>query len=438
MQELEDLPDFADDFATDLSGLPEQGDTTKNGRPSAHASGRQLTQATPVREALPTWATAQLPVSDHDLQQASELAAIASTHQESLLDKSRRVLRNILLRRTQQEAIASSHSSTGLGSTAIMTEMPSTMLHPEDAHQEMQWLPDDEAREVFEQEQLAHALKAQLQAAQFERHDADRANIELLQQTRVKPLSADSAVEHLLELRTAVSRLTVLGRPEAALVLLYEHIEAHVDTCAWAYLEYMQLCEQLELREDFESMRKKYRLQFNRMAPYWHEPNANVLGLVGYSRAASELCAAWAQGTSAAHDVIAAWLIGSMLGRKLVQLPAYHDLFDLFELLETRSQLEQTYSSAQAKLLPASAGAPVLLDALEGQPSEKTDDFVPTVSLLDLDYEFSSDVTLEEKAVKEAERSVTIVKPGNFSVDFNVAGTQLGGLFSVPAELDKK
>jgi hypothetical protein len=63
---------------------------------------------------------------------------------------------------------------------------------------------------------------------------------------------------------------------------------------------------------------------------------------------------------------------------------------------------------------------------------------VPTVSLLDLDYEFSSDVTLEEREVAQSEKAVTIVKTGNFSVDFNVAGTQMGSLPSLPATLDKK
>jgi hypothetical protein len=62
-------------------------------------------------------------------------------------------------------------------------------------------------------------------------------------------------------------------------------------------------------------------------------------------------------------------------------------------------------------------------------------EFVPTVSFLDLDYEFSSDVTLEESEVQQSEKAVTTVKTGNFSVDFNVAGTQLGALPSVPAEL---
>jgi hypothetical protein len=266
-------------------------------------------------------------------------------------------------------------------------------------------------------------------------------NIDSLASIRTRNGADEDAMELLLELRMAADGLSALGRPMAAIDLLQAQIEADAQTCAWAYLECMHICEQMDERGIFESMRKRYRQQFNRMAPYWYEPNANVIGLDGYARAASELCAAWSQGYQHTREVLASWLTGPLLGRKLVQLPAYHDLFDLYEMLEI---LEK---DASKEAIGSSSKAPMMLVSNERSSMEKSHfmethetgfEFVTTVSLLDLDYEFSSDVTLQEGEVAQSEKAVTIVKPGNFSVDFNVAGTQLGGLFSIPAELDKK
>jgi hypothetical protein len=245
--------------------------------------------------------------------------------------------------------------------------------------------------------------------------------------------SEEAALEHLLELRTTVEGLCALGRPQEAALLLATHIGLEPHTTAWAYLEYMQLCERLDKPDEFAQMRHAYRKQFNRMPPYWHEPNANVLGLDGYSRAASELCSAWSRGPQAAQQLIQAWLVGAPIGRKFVQLPAFHDLFDLYELLEFANTLEPAAMPVgQVPVREASVVQPGNLDANDDA------DFLPTVSLLDLDYEFSSDVTLDRREAERAETSVTIVKPGEFSLDFNLEGEQTGGLFSQPSPLAEK
>ena len=269
----------------------------------------------------------------------------------------------------------------------------------------------------------------------------DQENIDLLSKIQAKPSQGESAMEHLLDLRMAVNGLCALGRPRAAIDLLQAHIDDNAQTCAWAYLESMKICEQINERDTFELIRKRYRHQFNRMAPYWFEPNANVIGLDGYARATGELCAAWSQGYQHAGEVIASWLTGPQLGRKLVQLPAYHDLFDIYEMLEFLGQASrtETLSSASRETLEAVQNqSNQLIRTQVLETNETVFDFVPTVNLLDLDYEFSSDVTLQQGEVDQSEKAVTIVKPGNFSVDFNVAGTQLSGLFSRPAELEKK
>lgn len=494
---LEDSPDLAHDFATDLSGLPEP--VVRQTQPTAaNASEADNSAALPAATsaATPTptvvisdlldtspalLAKASLPAVDVPLNPAPDAPAFVQQEEgrassapewaqpkgaqsklepdlrdeqgdamrdaswrkpeRGLLSMSKRVLGNMLRRRAQREELSAASASqlpTENSSTSHhSTAQPSTLLH-EHLDDATQMLYDEEAQEAFEQELLAQQLSAGLHAG----YDPHRSNIELLAQTRISPLQGETAMEHLLELRTAASGLCALGRPEAAAKLLEEHIAADPSTCAWAYLEHMHVCEQIGWRDEFEIMRKNYRHQFNRMAPYWHEPNSNVLGLDGYARAAGELCTAWAQGVAYAHNTLASWLIGPLLGRKLVQLPAYHDLFELYEMLEYLDpQSDATHAGSkpieQAVAFKQSDG---LLGAIFSvSPEDMVEqEFVPTVSLLDLDYEFSSDVTLQEKEVQQSETAVTIVKTGNFSVDFNVAGTQMGALSSVTAELAKK
>jgi hypothetical protein len=488
---IEELPHLASDFATDLSGLPgspsysEKVDrdhalgyfdpltATDSATPAAthsaleHASlpGAGSTQTpTPVpqsksepisdsgelmrspKEALTTPDWAQRPVVASSpaafLPGANESVALSWKNKDSgLLSMSKRVLGNILKRKARRDSLHSSHLSSQ--STVSLHHdsagLSTQVLRYEDDHESAQLNFDHEAQFAFDQEMR----EQHLESIQVPAYDPDLANIDLLSKTKAIAQNGESAMEHLLELRTAVSGLAALGRPEGAAHLLEEHIAAEPATCAWAYLEYMNLCEQMQQRDDFEAMRKQYRLQFNRIAPYWHEPNSNVLGLDGYSRAASELCAAWTQGTKHAHQTLAAWLIGPMLGRKLVQLPAYHDLFELYEMLEfvehEKSLEISAASGAKKNILGQRNPTDALLNSLDAAPIEIDEqDFVPTVSLLDLDYEFSSDVTLEEREVRQSEKAVTVVKTGNFSVDFNVAGTQMGSLVSTPADLGKK
>ncbi len=441
---IEDTPDLATDFATDVPGFPEhkpyaldisQVDDFKV--PTAEIQP-PISAALPAEDIVsPSWAQPKhktLP----DLPTEEELVALSwKAKESSLLGMSKRVLGNILRRRSDKEAVAHSHlSSQTEHATITSSDEELSLSYSGDQDDATQMLHDEEAQLAFEQELLVQ----QLNSSDSGGYELDQANIDPLTHTRIMPQSGEKAMEHLLELRTAVSGLCALGRIEGAARLLEQHVSADPSTCAWAYLEYMQICEQVELREDFESMRKRYRLQFNRMSPYWHEPNSNVLGLDGYARAAGELCAAWSQGREQAYSTLSSWLIGPMLGRKLVQLPAYHDLLDLYELLEflDSQEVNPIVEAASAVLQ-----TPVLLAAAQAThdlnaASDTGHDFVPTVSLLDLDYEFSSDVTLEERDVALAEKAVTIVKTGNFNVDFNLAGEELDSSASVPVEFDKK
>ncbi len=486
---LEDSPDLANDFATDLSGLSEGESGYKTVEKQIAETTKHFSVDPPAISDAPIWSEAggldvlentqfvlatserpqPIPLDQATPQQViTEQAAPVITEppppapqwaqpktaaipkQEALPDvvwqrqdtglfsTLKRVLSKKPSLHSGRDVLSSAHSQLDAQeSIHASTGAPSTLVR-EDLDDATQMLYDEEAQEAFEQELLAQQLSAGLQAG----YNPDRANIELLSQTRAMPHSDEGAMEHLLELRTAVSGLCALGRPEGAVKLLEEHIAADPTTCAWAYLEYMQMCEQIGLRDEFEAVRKNYREHFNRMAPYWHEPNSNVLGLDGYARAAGELCVAWSQGLSHARNTLASWLVGPLLSRKLVQLPAYHDLFDLYEMLEfvddQNREMHLASKDPSRNTVMRLGDTPSNATFISDINDEAEQEFVPTVSLLDLDYEFSSDVTLPEKTVEQSEKAVTIVKTGNFSVDFNVAGTLMGSLSSVPADLAKK
>jgi hypothetical protein len=236
-------------------------------------------------------------------------------------------------------------------------------------------------------------------------YDPALANVELLSQTRIKPVSSEDAMGHLLEIRMAVVTLCALEQPLAAQELLLQHIDAVPNTCAWAYMEYLDLSAKLGLRDAFEIMRKRYRLQFNRLAPYWMEPNASVQRLESYERPLADLCAVWSS-QDRPKTLIATWLLGTLHSRRLFQLPAYHDLLDLYEMLE-----------------------------FYDDQSPSAQDFVPTVSLLDLDYEFAIEVKLEAQSADDALRAIPTVKTGDFAVDFNLTQsvTQAGDLTAFPS-----
>jgi hypothetical protein len=234
-------------------------------------------------------------------------------------------------------------------------------------------------------------------------YDHASAQVELLAQTRIKPASSEDAMGHLLEVRMAVRALCALEKTDAATKLLMQHIEAVPNTCAWAYVEYLHLCLLLGRRDDFEAMRKRYRLQFNRLAPYWMEPNAAVQALETYDRPMSELCAAWPT-QEQAKTLITTWLLGNLHSRRLFQLVAYHDLMDLYEMFEFYDE------------------SPL-----------NNPEFVPTVSLLDLDYEFAVEVTLEAQSDQDALRAIPTVKTGDFAVDVNLTQypTEPGSLTAI-------
>ncbi len=274
------------------------------------------------------------------------------------------------------------------GSLEALSAYPSTQSHVHST-------PMDLAEHGIPQT-IAPDLKIQ-------NYDPEAANVELLAQSRIAPPAHHDAMRQLLEIRMAVQALCALEQFQAAQNLLQQHIDAVPNTCAWAYMQYLELCAQLNQREAFEAMRKRYRLQFNRLAPYWMEPNAAVQTLDTYERPLAELSSAWAQHNEV-KNLLTTWLLGTLHARRLFQLPAYHDLLDLYEMLEFYD----------AEPLPP--------------------DWVPTVSLLDLDYEFAIEVKIEAQSEADILRAVPTVKTGDFAVDFNITQehTQPGALLPLP------
>lgn len=171
---------------------------------------------------------------------------------------------------------------------------------------------------------------------------------------RSKLSDVEDAMEQLLEIRMAVQAMVDLGQLPAAKKLLDNHIDGLPHTSAWAYLVHLDLCSQMGQRDAFEDMRKRYRLQFNRLAPYWKEVDAAVQTLDTYNRPVAELCALW-HSPKKARSLIATWLLGAQYSRRQFQLPAYYDLLDLYDMLEAMDD-------AQPSVYPADPTASSLLD----------------------------------------------------------------------------
>jgi hypothetical protein len=157
----------------------------------------------------------------------------------------------------------------------------------------------------------------------------------------------EEGMEQLLEMRMAVQAMVDLGQLPAAKKLLDNHIEDLPHTSAWAYLVHLDLCSQMGQRDAFEDMRKRYRLQFNRLAPYWKEADSEVQTLDSYARPIVELSAQW-HSPQQARTLIATWLLGAQYARRQFQLPAYNDLLDLYDMLDGMVDTPPSAASAPA------------------------------------------------------------------------------------------
>ncbi len=452
---LEDSPDLANDFATDLMGSADSQPldlTLPNSAlapvaplvtPLASVVALAVSNGEPIFNEIstPQAPDKSQPQSIDFVPQDSRQAIPRRQEDMGLLAASKQVFSNMLRRRSERGDFNSAVLPTAAPIASRHNELATIALIDGYVGDATKMPYDEQAQEAFEQELLAHQLNEGLRANYDLVHDP----VNSLSSMQMPAQDEQSTLEYLLELRTAVSGLCALGRHDGAVTLLEAHIAENPSTCAWAYLEHLNICEQKGLRQNFEAMRKCYLQQFNGVAPSWQQPSEKVLSLDSYTDEVNELCKAWSQGATYARTVLATWLTGPMQHRKRMQLSAQHDLFDLYELLEVVDETggaalplvasdHQRADLARTGQLPGSELTSAITSALcDADESE----FVPTVSLLDLDYEFSSDVTLEESQVQQSEKAVTVIKPGNFSVDFNVAGTQVGALASVLAELPK-
>ena len=227
--------------------------------------------------------------------------------------------------------------------------------------------------------------------------DPEFAKDELIAQLDSNPQNKQSTVSFLFELRATVQALYQIDQHESAREVLLKHIERQPKTSAWAYLEYLALCVSLDQREAFEGMRQRFRVQFNRLAPYWMESPESQRDLIGHERAVAEITAVWP--SHRALVLIESWLTDTAQERRIFHLTAYDDLFDLYDIL---TQIDEVQDEL---------------------------DFLPTVSLLDLDFEFAMDIKLVAEP-EGAVRAVPTVKTGDFDVDVNITFGQ-----SIPASL---
>lgn len=194
---------------------------------------------------------------------------------------------------------------------------------------------------------------ADMQAPGQEPGGADLVNLGRQSPADAGAVFVSEAMGDLLETRMATLALAELGQTQAAQNLLEQHINIQPQTCAWAYLAYLDLCTRTGQRSAFEAMRDRYRLQFNRLAPYWMDAPVAAQGLDSYESPMAQLGSAWPSPPQA-KSLIATWLLGPPAARRMFQLPAYHDLLDLYEMLELYDELSP---AAPPPMEPAVNGA---------------------------------------------------------------------------------
>jgi hypothetical protein len=279
---------------------------------------------------------------------------------------------------------------------------PAPVQEPPQAQLESQFAQLSQPAPLLDEMQTLEPLEPEPAQAAAQASESLLSAQAMLMTIQPFPSSGESVFNHLRSIYIAVNFWRDHAQYETAIDFLSRHIDALPQTSAWAYLELLELALDTNNRTIFEATRHRYRMRFNRLAPYWMEKNTHTRDLLQYDRIMAELCGTWP--TERAQDLIEHWVLGNAQEKRIFDLPAYRDLLGLYELM-------------------------VFVDDATDQVQ-----FLPTVSLLDLDYEFTVDYDPKdiESAGKHAVPTVKLAGTG-MDVDVDLDSTQ-----SRPAQLEPK
>lgn len=158
--------------------------------------------------------------------------------------------------------------------------------------------------------------------------------------------------EDLFDIQQQAEFFVSVGEHEQAIAVLKQHIAAHGDTSAFAYLELLRLYHTLGRVENFNQLRDQFHAQFNAFVPEFSAFHRSGRTLQGFPEALAEIEAEWS--SPAVLGIIEGYLFrqSDMPDAPQFDLAAYDDLLLLLAIAQT------TPASARGPAPPRSRTTP--------------------------------------------------------------------------------
>lgn len=146
------------------------------------------------------------------------------------------------------------------------------------------------------------------------------------------------SVEALIDLEQQADFFLVLGQEDAAVDLLQERINSHVDS-ALPYLKLMEICQKRGEALAFADLAGRYALRFDAIAPTWDQDLSLGRDLEAYAEVMREIQSRWSD--SGASMSLLQKLLSNQGARGVnLELPALRDLLLLYSVARDRSEHE--------------------------------------------------------------------------------------------------
>lgn len=179
--------------------------------------------------------------------------------------------------------------------------------------------------------------------------------------------------EDLFDIQQQAEFFVSVGEHDQAIGVLKQHIAAHGDTSAFAYLELLRLYHTLGRVESFNQLREKFHAQFNARVPEFAAFHRSGRTLQGFPEALAAIEAEWS--SPAVLGIIEGYLFRQADAPHAVQfdLAAYDDLLLLLAVAQTTPASARGAAPPRARTTPAEVPADESLAALPPEPPSVTE-----------------------------------------------------------------
>ncbi|WP_245783582.1 hypothetical protein [Paracidovorax konjaci] len=179
--------------------------------------------------------------------------------------------------------------------------------------------------------------------------------------------------EDLFDIQQQAEFFVSVGEHDQAIGVLKQHIAAHGDTSAFAYLELLRLYHTLGRVESFNQLREKFHAQFNARVPEFAAFHRSGRTLQGFPEALAAIEAEWS--SPAVLGIIEGYLFRQADAPNAVQfdLAAYDDLLLLLAVAQTTPASARGAAPPRARTTPAEVPDDESLAAFSPVPPSDTD-----------------------------------------------------------------